>query len=74
MNEEDDRRSHRRMEEFYENAADFAKVAGVALLILGMMTTCIYMKKWEYDECLMVGHSPSYCTAQAMGCFGGGKK
>lgn len=31
-------------------------------------------KKWQYDECLEVGHTSGYCTAQALGCFSGGKR
>ena len=49
--------------------AQLAAVGGLLLLVLG--GSC-YMKKWEYDECLAVGHGETYCEAQAAGCFDGG--
>jgi hypothetical protein len=37
----------------------------IAIMAIGF-GTC---KKWRYDECIEIGHSPNYCTAQALGCF-----
>ena len=36
------------------------------LSIFGLIGAC---KKWQYDECLSVGHSTVYCTAQVAGCL-----
>jgi hypothetical protein len=30
--------------------------------------------KWQYDECINVGHGTAYCTAQTAGCFSGGRR
>lgn len=48
----------------------------MALLVLLMGGLCYGCKSWEYDECLSVGHSKTYCGAQAAGCFGrsGGRR
>lgn len=40
-------------------------VFGLALFC-GAAGTC---KKWQYDECVNVGHDPTYCKAESAGCF-----
>ena len=30
-------------------------------------------KKWQYDECVAVGHGAAFCAADTAGCFSGGK-
>ncbi len=50
----------------------FENVMAVVLLVVLVLGLSLSgaMKKWEYDECLKVGHGDSYCAAQAAGCFG----
>jgi hypothetical protein len=36
------------------------------VLICSGIGTC---KKWQYDECIQVGHDKSYCVASTAGCF-----
>jgi len=43
----------------------------ILILLCGGVGSC---KKWQYDECIKVGHGKTYCTAQAAGCFGGGRR
>jgi len=31
-------------------------------------------KRWQYKECMAVGHSKTYCIAQTAGCFSGNKR
>lgn len=36
------------------------------IVFCGGIGTC---QKYQYDECLHVGHTHTYCAAQAAGCF-----
>ncbi len=39
-------------------------------LVCAGLGTC---KKWQYDECIKVGHGEAFCVADTAGCFNGGK-
>lgn len=39
------------------------------VFVLAALSCACGLKKWEYDECLQVGHGKNYCVAQAAGCF-----
>jgi hypothetical protein len=51
--------------------AEAIQTIGTLILIAlfcGGMGMC---RKWEYEECVKVGHSKKYCAAKVAGCFGG---
>jgi len=50
---------------------DTLKIAGSLLLIIVVCAGFGTCRKWEYDECVKVGHSKSYCAASTAGCFDG---
>jgi hypothetical protein len=39
------------------------------VFVLAALSCACGLKKWEYDECLQVGHGKNYCVAQAAGCL-----
>lgn len=47
---------------------------GLGLILFVIVAICTVasctMKSWRYDECLMVGHSETYCKAEFIGCVG----
>jgi hypothetical protein len=48
-----------------------AMIVLLAALICGGIGSC---KKWQYDECLQVGHGKAYCMAESAGCFDAPRK
>ena len=44
--------------------------AALILAVCAGFGTC---KKWQYDECVAVGHGAAFCAADTAGCFSGGK-
>ena len=50
---------------------DTAEVILKAFFILALIIGVGSCRKWQYNECLEVGHSDTYCMAQAVGCVGG---
>lgn len=41
----------------------------IGLFIFCMILPMFLWKQWQYNECINVGYSKSYCTAKSAGCF-----
>jgi ABC-type molybdate transport system substrate-binding protein len=49
---------------------DVLYVILMAIVIILGCAGGVYTKTWRYEECLNVGHTETYCQAEALGCFG----
>ena len=44
------------------------------MLFVGLVCGFGSCKKWQYSECIAVGHTATYCAADTAGCFKGRRK
>lgn len=46
----------------------------VFLLLIAVCCGAGTCKKWQYDECIKVGHGDAFCVADTAGCFSSNKR
>lgn len=52
-----------------DRSEDVVLLISIGILVLLGLVCAGGINKWEYEECINVGHGKSYCAAQTLGCF-----